>query len=117
MDVVILNSNGTKSVVDSSIFGGAGGINLITDTIVFDFGIKENNTVFITILNTNLTNSNFKSFSYVPLAFDNTYIDDFNLNHLYFNIENIVDNISFDIRATAFLEAKGLYKITYKIQY
>lgn len=117
MDVVILNSDGTKSVVDSSIFGGAGGVSLITDTITFNFGIKENNTVFLTVLNTNLTNSNFKSFSYVPLDFDSTYIDDFNLNHLYFNIENIVDNISFDIRATAFSKAKGLYKIHYKIQY
>jgi len=70
-----------------------------------------------TILNASLTNANLKSFSYVPLDTTATSLDDFKLNGVIFNIENIVNSTSFDIRATAMNNATGVYTINYKLTY
>ena len=93
-----------------------GGISFITGTANFDFG-KETDAVVVTISDVNLTNANFKAISFIPKQSGSTFLDDFSLNGLSFNIENIINNVSFDIRATASNNATGIYQIDYKIQY
>jgi hypothetical protein len=58
-----------------------------------------------------------KGFSVVPTETTATSLDDFKLNGVSFNIENIVDNVSFDIRASAQNDASGVYTATYKAIY
>lgn len=90
--------------------------NVVESTASFDFG-NETGSVVSTISSSVLTEANFKSFSYIPIAMSTTYLDDFYLNNLCFNIENIVDNDSFDIRAVAHNNASGTYYIKYRIIY
>lgn len=90
---------------------------IITGTINFNFGVQESDTVLATVSNANLTNANFKSFNYIPKKYLNTFLEDFFLNGLSFNIENIIDNTSFDLRATALKNAVGIYQIDYNIQH
>lgn len=101
-----------RGVLKSTI----GATNIIESTISADFG-AEKDTVVQTISSAVLTEANFKSFSYLPLAVSTTYLDDYSLNGVSFNIENIVDNDSFDIRATARNNASGEYYIKYRIIY
>lgn len=86
----------------------------ITET--FDF-TDENLFVVKTITGSTLTLDNLNSFFYIPIETTETSLDDFSLNGVRFNIENIVDNVSFDIRATAINNATGIYTIKYKISY
>lgn len=98
--------------------GGGGGtvVNEITasDTFVFS---EQDNFIAKTIINASLTNSNFKSFTVIHTETTATSLDDFTLNAVSFNIENIIDNTSFDIRASANNMASGTYTITYKVLY
>jgi len=87
-------------------------ITQITDNEVFNFSF-EDDSVIKTILNSQITNSNFTSFNYIPQETSETSLDDFKLNGVNFNIENIIDNTSFDIRATAINNASGNYTIKY----
>jgi hypothetical protein len=87
-------------------------ITRITGIEVFNFNFEDDNIVK-TILNTQITNSRFLSFNYLPQETSETSLDDFNLNGVSFNIENIIDNTSFDIRATAINSASGNYTIKY----
>lgn len=114
--LVTLENNGTKSTIDSGSLGGGGGLNIITGTANFDFQ-KETDFVINTISNLNLTNNNLKTFITVPQETTETSIDDFSLNAVSFQIENIIDNISFDIRAFATNNASGIYQIKYIINY
>lgn len=97
-------------------FNLKGSSSSISGTANFDFGI-EDDTLVVTVLNTNLTNANFKAFSFIPKETSTTFLDDFSLNGLSFNIENIINNVSFDIRAKAQNNASGIYQIEYKLQY
>lgn len=87
-------------------------ITKITATTSFNFNFEDDNIVK-TILNPQITNSRFLSFNYIPQETFETSLDDFNLNGVSFNIENIIDNTSFDIRATAINSASGNYTIKY----
>ena len=96
--------------------GSSSSTGTISGEASFDFQFEQN-TVVSTILNANLTVANLLSFSAVNLAFGTTTLTDFNLNGLSFNIENIVDSTSFQIRANASNNASGVYKIKYIITY
>jgi hypothetical protein len=95
--------------------GTGSGLSQISATGTFVFTL-EDNVVVNTILNANLTNSNFRAFSVIHAETGSlTSYDDFTLNGVSFNIENIIDNTSFDIRASSVNNATGTYTITYKI--
>lgn len=96
--------------------GGGSGFSTITATLDFIFG-NEDDTSVNTVSSSLLTNTNFKGFSYIPVANGDTSLDDFKLNGVDFNIENIVDSTSFDIRANAYNNATGTFRITYFINY
>lgn len=70
-----------------------------------------------TILNSDLSNLNIKGFTYIPIETNLTSLDDFSLNAVTFNIENINNNVSFDIRGTAQNNATGTYSIKYIVTY
>jgi len=102
----------------TSLGGGGGGTTIYTITASSEFTFdSEDGTVINTISNGSLTNSNFLSFSVIYTETTATSLDDFNLNAVTFNIENIVDNTSFDIRANSVNKASGTYTITYKVLY
>jgi hypothetical protein len=81
----------------------------------FDFQ-NEDNTVVVTIANTDVTSGSFFGFSYMPVATNETTTDDFMLNGVSVNLENIIDNTSFDLRATAINNASGVYRVNYYIE-
>lgn len=95
---------------------GGGGVSEITATIAMKF-LSEEDAVVETISSTLITSANFKGATFIPKETTATSLDDFKLNGVSFNIENIIDNTSFDIRATALNNATGNYTITYKIIY
>jgi hypothetical protein len=105
-----------KKVLASDFAGGGGGVSEITSTLVMNF-LSEDDVSITTVSSALLTTTNFKGFSIIPIETTETSLDDFKLNGVTFNIENIIDNTSFDIRATALNNATGNYTITYKIIY
>ena len=88
----------------------------ISDTAVIDFG-NESNSAFNVEFSDYLTNDNILSCSFFPQETSGTSLDDFSLNGVSFNIENIIDNVSFDIRGTAINGASGNYTVKYLITY
>ena len=113
----VATGSNPMDAVNYGQFVAAGlGWTYITGTASFNFG-KEMDIVINTITNTSLTNLLFRGFTYIP--YDNGYnsLDDFSLNGLDFNIENIIDNTSFDVRGVASNNASGTYSITYMIIY
>lgn len=102
----------------TSLGGGGGGSTVyeITATTTFTF-TSESSTVVNTVLNGSLTSTNFKSATFIPQETTATSLDDFEINGLTFTIENIINNTSFDLRATAANNATGVYLVTYKITY
>lgn len=86
----------------------------ITGTAVLAFASEENNTV-LTVLSAAVTAANFKGFAYMPIGTTATSLDDFTLNGVTMTIENIVDGVSFDIRASSVNNATGDYTINYQI--
>lgn len=90
--------------------------NIISGTVDLVFS-SEDNTTITTILNVNISIAAIKSISFIPIENATTFLDDFYLNGVTFNIQNIVDGVSFDILATASNNASGIYTITYKILY
>lgn len=110
--VLTLNANGNIEEVDISTGGG----NSISGTAVLNFAI-ENDIAILTVANTSLTNANIKSVSFLPQETTETSLDDFSLNGVSFSVENIVNNVSFDIRGTATSSASGNYTVKYLIQF
>lgn len=96
----------------------AGGTS-ITGTAVMSFpaaGAQEDASKVTTVLNALITAANLKSVSFMPIvSADHDSLDDFAWDGLTFNIENIIDNVSFDIRATAPNGTWGDYNIKYLI--
>jgi hypothetical protein len=90
------------------------GLGFITGSSVIDFGF-ENNSKTITISSSLINNLGLKGFNFMPIETSETSLDDFSLNGLMFNLVNIIDSSSFDIRATAINNASGNYTIQYKI--
>jgi len=103
--------------IPQEVSGGVGGgVSEITASATWNFGSEEDSVV-ITVLSVVLTNANLKGFTVIPTETAETSLDDFKLNGVSFNIENIVDNVSFDIRASAAENASGVYTGTYKVIY
>lgn len=101
--------------------GGGGSLSILQGTVTFSFptatAIEEENAT-VTILDANITYSNIKSISFIPLTnADHESLDDFQWDNLVFNLENVVDNVSFDLRATAHNGSWGDYDVRYKITY
>ena len=111
-DIIITKVNGAKGEPGASASN-------ISNTAILSFPIvQEEEDALITINSVLLTNLNFKTFNYLPLiSVDHEHLDDFQWDGLYFNIENIVDNTSFDIRATSKSGTWGNYNIKYIITY
>jgi hypothetical protein len=102
----------------TSLGGGGGGTTLytISATSTFTF-TNEELSVVNTISNASLTNINLISFSVINSETSGASLDDFTLAGMTFHIENIINNTSFDIRATSTNGATGVYTITYKVIY
>ena len=114
--LVTLENDGSKSTLDSNTLGGTGGLSTISGTLNSNFSF-ENDSVITTVLSAVITNANLKTFFYLPQETSETSLDDFKLNGVVANIENIVDNVSFDIRFSATNNASGIYTIKYIINY
>jgi hypothetical protein len=112
----VLTLNASGNIEELEISTGGGGGNSIIGNAVLNFG-NENDIAFLTIANTSLTNLNIKSFSFLPQETAETSLDDFSLNGVSFSIENIVNNVSFDIRGTSTNSASGNYTVKYLIQF
>ena len=93
-----------------------GGVTCITANAVINFEY-ENESAVLTVSNAVLTNANILGFSFIPQETAETSLDDFSLNSVTFIIENIIDNVSFDIRGTAVNSASGNYTVKYLITY
>lgn len=102
----------------TSLGGGGGGTTIytITASSTFTFSSEDDHAVN-TISNGSLTNSNFLSFSVINTETSSASLDDFTISGVTFSIENIIDNTSFDIRASASNNATGTFTITYKVLY
>ena len=88
----------------------------IIGTAIVNFG-NENNSAFTTINNNSLTNANILSYSFIPQGTTETSLEDFSLNGVTFSIQNIIDNVSFDIVGSAVNDASGNYTVKYLIAY
>ncbi len=113
-NIKTVNGNSLLGSGNLSISGS--GVSVISAVLDVDF-TNEQDEVITTVVNANLTNANFKGFSYFPIETTATSLDDFKLNGVIFTIENIINNTSFDIRATALNNASGIYRIDYTIIY
>ena len=114
---LVLNTNGQiEQLQAGDTLAGSGAPVVITASETFDFDTEQDGIVN-TVLNSSLTIANFNSFSFVAIDTTATSLDDFKLNGVDFNIENIVDGVSFDIRGSAFNNASGIYTIKYFITY
>jgi hypothetical protein len=68
------------------------------------------------VVSATITNANVKTVSFVPLvSSDHDSLDDFQWDEIQFNVENIIDNTSFDIRATSSNNSWGSYNVKYLI--
>lgn len=108
--VLTLSSSG--KIEEQNVSLGAS----ISGTAIVDFE-NENNNATITIMNALLTNSSIKGISFLPQNTSETSLEDFSLNGVTFTIQNIIDNVSFDIVGTATNEASGNYTVKYLITY
>lgn len=106
----------TTKVADRQLYTtpSGGGVTSITGTVAIDFG-NENNSAVSTISNAVLTNANILGYSFIPQNTSETSLEDFSLNGVTFIVENIIDNVSFDIRGTASNNASGNYTVKYLI--
>ena len=86
----------------------------ITGVAILNFGNEEDAAV-VTVANVDITPSNFRLITFVPQETTETSLDDFKLNGVDFNIENIISNTSFNIRGTAVNNASGNYTVNYYI--
>jgi hypothetical protein len=98
---VLANAAGTSSYI-------AGIASLAFET--------EQDTAIVTIADIDITSTTVLSAVFLPQETSETSLDDFKLNGVSFNLENIINNTSFDIRGTANNDASGNYTIKYIIQ-
>ena len=107
--------SGTTFYGDGSNLSGVRD-NILTGITSLDFG-NEDSSAVSTINFTGITNQNIKTYIFINTETSATSLDDFSLNGVFFNLENIIDNTSFNIRGTALHNASGLYTIKYIITY
>jgi len=89
----------------------------ITGVVDLDFGpaTTESGNAKVTVVNTLITNANFRSFSFLRQENADHRFDDFTIEDISFAIQNIQDNVSFEIAGTAPQNAWGKYQIKYSI--
>lgn len=98
----------------------ASGATSVNGTTILNFGSESDRVInTITVLDNPLvasvTNANIKMVSFMNTETTETSLNDFTINGVSFNIENIVDNTSFDIVGSAVNNASGNYTIQYFI--
>lgn len=96
--------------------GGGGSVSTVSGTSIFNFD-SEKDFVVNTISSALITTTNVLGLLIIPSATTETSLDDFTLNGVTFSVENVINNTSFDIRATATNNASGNYTVTYKLIY
>lgn len=113
----IYHDNGS-SWDDLTATGGAGG-SFLSGEATIDFGLQDDQTAVATVANAVITAANIKSASFVPKVSADHDIEDFALEGMQFQIENIVDNTSFDIRAytAPHNETFGQWTVNYDVGY
>jgi len=107
----------TTAYVDAAVSASSGGTmpTVVAGLTSFNFG-NEEDSVVSTIADLTITSTTVISALFFPQETSATSLDDFKLNGVSFSLENIVDNTSFDIRATAANNASGTYTIKYILQ-
>jgi choline kinase len=83
--------------------------NACTGITSFDFG-DNTKTKVVTINNIHIF-ENIKYFTYIPIQTSEKNLVDFASNNVSFNIENIINGISYDIRAVSVNGTSGIYTI------
>lgn len=109
-----------KSAVGNDAWTLASGATSLNGTTVLNFGDESDRVVnTITVLDNplvaSLTNANIKTVSFINIETIETSFNDFTINGVTFNIENIQDNTSFDIVGSAINNASGNYTVKYLI--
>ena len=100
---------------------GSTGLTLITGTATISFPAAssgyEDEWAVTTVASATILNASIKTVAIVPLNTNSDHpdFDDFSWDGLQFNIENIIDNTSFDIRAVAANNTFGNYDVKYTI--
>lgn len=120
---IILNTSPINVTVRAGLKGEKGdpgiGAVAINGSAVLHFPLfnkSEEETTVTTVANALITNATFKNIQFVPVvSSDHDSLDDFAWDGLSFNIENIIDNTSFDIRARATHNSWGNYNVNYII--
>jgi hypothetical protein len=109
-------TNTTQLATTEFVLANAGGVtSYISGTALLNFGNEEDGVV-VTIADIVITSTTVMSITFLPQETTETSLDDFKLNGVTFNLENIIDNTSFDIRGTASNDASGNYTVKYIIQ-
>ena len=117
---LLVSGTSIKTINGNSLLGSgditiiAGESTPITGTVAIAMGNEESSKI-ITINDSTITLASLKEYAFINIETSETSLDDFTLNGLSFGIENIVDNVSFDIRANATNNASGNYTIKYII--
>lgn len=117
---LLVSGTSIKTINGNSLLGSgditiiAGESTPITGTVAIAMGNEESSKI-ITINDSTITLASLKEYAFINIETSETSLDDFTLNGLSFGIENIVDNVSFDIRANATNNASGDYTIKYII--
>ena len=106
-------ATGVDGKIDASLITGSA---VISGTANFDFGL-QGDTVVSVISSLVLTSANFKGVSFIPVATADHSIDDYPFEGIVANLENIVDGISFDLRASSPHVSYGIYSFNYRIIY
>jgi hypothetical protein len=120
LQVLRTNAAGTATEWATISGGGGGGVTVIAGSANLDYDFStsgEGDYATVTIADSILTNTNFTSFSYLPVANSSHDLIDFVIEGLNFKISNIIDNTSFDIVSTCKNNTFGIYNISYKIIY
>ncbi|MCK9445458.1 hypothetical protein M0Q50_01025 [bacterium] len=82
--------------------------NACTGITSFDFG--DNTKTKVVTINNHIF-ENIKYFTYIPIQTSEKNLVDFASNNVSFNIENIINGISYDIRAVSVNGTSGIYTI------
>lgn len=93
------------------------GVGEVSGDVELDFGNIQggDGNATLTIASLLVTNTNIKSFSYVQKSNADHDLDDFVGANIVFAIQNIQDNVSFDIVARVPNPTWGKFRISYKI--
>lgn len=108
---------GIQGVTGAKGDQGDPGVTIISGIAVLGFPpVIEDGTAITTVSNALITNANLKFVSFVPqVSSDHESLDDFSWDGISFNIENIIDNTSFDVRANSLNNSFGNYNVKYLI--